>query len=700
MAQPGDVITVHEGIYREEITPPRGGTSDKKRIVYQAAPGENVEIRGSEVVTGWTEESDGVWKTEIPNSLFGNVNPFADEIIGDWFNPMGRKHHTGCVYQDGQWLIEAADKDALIAKKEENPQPLINMAWFSVNGTEYEAAKYSEFDNVKTAPSTEPCGSCIGWIYDGSWASYADVNFGRGAETIDLRLALPGHKVRVEIRLEGPQGPKIGECYPTRTGDWQKWKTFTADIKRQEGLQALCFVFRQLVKKKWFAEVGEETTAVWATFNGDNPNNSLTEVNARQTVFYPRKPFVNYITVRGFKLRHAAPKWAPPTAEQMGLIGTHWSKGWIIEDNDISHSINVGITLGKYGDEFDNAGPTAQAYLDSIDRARENGWNKETVGSHIVRNNEISYCEQAGMVGSMGAAFSEIVGNHIHHIHLQARFTGAEMGGIKFHAAIDTLIQGNRIHDSGAFGLWLDWMTQGTRVSENLFYRNGIDLFLEVNHGPFVIDNNLFLSGMVMHLSQGGAYVHNLFAGKLRHWADPRATPYFKPHSTEKIADHTMDVGDDRFYNNMFVGNGEDPLEVTVWEPTNATIYTSYGLMTYEITPQFPQTGGNVYYNRALPCSGETAVLIHDDPDIELEEKGDEVFLTITIDEKQDDVDTPLVTGKLLGKAEVPNAPFEDYDGSSLKIDTDYFGKKRDRKNPSPGPFENPETGRIVLKVW
>jgi len=46
VAQPGDVITVHAGVYRERIAPPRGGTSDRKRIVYQAAPGEKVEIKG------------------------------------------------------------------------------------------------------------------------------------------------------------------------------------------------------------------------------------------------------------------------------------------------------------------------------------------------------------------------------------------------------------------------------------------------------------------------------------------------------------------------------------------------------------------------------------------------------------------------------------------------------------------------------
>jgi len=44
VAQPGDTVTVHEGTYREQVTPPRGGESDARRIVYQAAPGEKVEI--------------------------------------------------------------------------------------------------------------------------------------------------------------------------------------------------------------------------------------------------------------------------------------------------------------------------------------------------------------------------------------------------------------------------------------------------------------------------------------------------------------------------------------------------------------------------------------------------------------------------------------------------------------------------------
>ena len=44
VAQPGDTVIVHEGLYREQVNPKRGGTSDKKRIVYQAAPGEIIDV--------------------------------------------------------------------------------------------------------------------------------------------------------------------------------------------------------------------------------------------------------------------------------------------------------------------------------------------------------------------------------------------------------------------------------------------------------------------------------------------------------------------------------------------------------------------------------------------------------------------------------------------------------------------------------
>ena len=100
VAMSGDIITVHEGTYRERINPIRGGKSASQRIVFRAAPNEKVAIKGSEIISGWKKEksSEGVWKVTIPNTFFGKYNPFKDKIAGDWFFDLGRVHHTGEVF--------------------------------------------------------------------------------------------------------------------------------------------------------------------------------------------------------------------------------------------------------------------------------------------------------------------------------------------------------------------------------------------------------------------------------------------------------------------------------------------------------------------------------------------------------------------------------------------------------------------------
>ncbi len=702
-AQPGDVITVHEGVYRERVAPPRGGESDTKRITYQAAPGERVEIKGSEIVTGWEWVAYDTWKVVLPNAFFGDYNPYSDPIRGDWFNPLGRKHHTGAVYLDGHWLVEAAVLDEVMQPAGTIPSwyspggqnYLLNVAWLrpgAADARRIQAPDFAEKSGTQNAPCSEG-GECIGFILHGHWVRYTDVDFKQNTTSMEIRAASASDGGLIEIRLDGPDGDLLGVCTVPHTGGWQEWASFKAEIKPVSGVQTLCLVFKNAEPEDrptdvslWYAEVAAEHTTIWAQFKGVNPNDRLVEINVRKAVFYPEKPFINYITVRGFSMKHAATQWAPPTAEQIGLIGTHWSKGWIIENNDIRYSVCTGVTLGKYGDQWDNtSADTAEGYVETIHRALENGWNKDTIGGHIVRNNTISHCEQAGLVGSLGAIFSTITGNTIHDIHVRRLFTGAEMAGIKIHAAIDAEISGNHIYRCN-MGLWLDWMAQGARVSRNLFHDNaGQDLFVEVNHGPLLVDNNLFLSKKsVLSLSQGTAYAHNLFAGNIHILGfDARMTPFHKPHSTELAGMHNNPCGDDRYYNNIFV--------------------RSRGLNACK-AKDFPSfLGGNVYLAGAELSEHEEAALgLQDhDPGLVLTHKSEGCHLEITLDAARiQECRRPLVTTDLLGKAKVPDLPYVNRDGSPVRIATDYFGGYRNEDNPFPGPFELSDTGKYTLNVW
>ncbi len=580
-AQPGDIITVHEGIFRERIDPPRGGESDTQRIVYQAAPGEKVEIKGSEIIKGWQKNPDGLWQISIANSFFGDYNPYADSIYGDWFNDRGRIHHTGDVYLNGKSLYEV--------------------------------------------------------------------------ETLDRVLHPVPEKEAVD---------KTGSLYT------------------------------------WYCETTPDSTKIWANFHEFDPNQELVEINVREACFYPRETGRNYITIRGFEMSQAATQWPAPTAEQPGLIGTNWSMGWIIEDNIVHDSRCAGITLGKdraSGHNVWSKDPSkggAEHYNEVIERVLANGWQKGNIGSHIVRNNTIYNCEQSGICGSMGAAFCEITNNHIYNIWYKRQFNGAEISGIKFHGAIDTIIKGNSVHDSQK-GLWLDWMTQGTHVSSNLFYNNNEDFFAEVNHGPYLVNNNLFLSATaIRNWSEGGAYIHNLIAGTLRSRPQTRHTPHLQHHSTALAGLSTTTCGDDRYYNNIFIGGTKDTEKLS-----NEERKVGYGLSIYDNWGFPVQASGNVYYNGAKPMSNEKAELISStNPDIKIEKQDGHTYISFNMPDMDQDFDTQMITSPMLGVSKIGELPFENPDGTAFVIDTDYNNVPRDVEHPTPGPFEEPDGTRVQVR--
>jgi len=377
-------------------------------------------------------------------------------------------------------------------------------------------------------------------------------------------------------------------------GDWYDgngWKQHTGAVYLNGKWLMECKSKEELatLPNHWFAEVDKDSTRIWANFGAADPKKEKTEINVRKSCFYPSKTGINYITVSGFTMMHAATNWAPPTAEQVGLIGTNWSKGWIIENCDISYSKCSGITLGKYGDQYDNTSANSAAgYVETVKRALANGWNKEAVGSHIVRNNTIHHCEQAGIVGSLGCSFSIITGNTIHDIHMQRLFSGAEQGAIKFHGAVDMIISNNTIYHNNR-GIWLDWMAQGTRITGNkLSGHDDWDMYFEVDHGPIIVDNNVMLSENSQRVwAQGVVYIHNLIGGKfeIRDF-DRRQTPVLKPHGTEMTGLKDNPSGDVQLYNNIFKGKDCD-------------------LRAFDSTRLPSKLAGNTYLDGAVPAKSE-----------------------------------------------------------------------------------------------
>ncbi len=643
IAQPGDEVIVAPGVYREAVDPRNGGTQEAP-IVYRSEEKGAAVITGAEPVTQWEQVEGSVWKAVVPNSLFGEYNPFTTLVSGDWFIASFIAH-TGEVYLNDKAMYE-------VTSLEQVKQPVRMLASWDPDFTVY----------------------------------------------------------------------------------------------------------------TWFAEqdTAKDETVIYANFQKFDPRREKVEINVRRNCFYPEQEGIGYITLSGFTVTKAATQWAPPTAYQEGMIGPHWSKGWIIEDCDVSLSKCSGISLGKYlQPENDNKWlkwkfkDGTQTERDCICQAQREGWTKERIGSHIVRRCNIHDCGQTGIVGHLGGVFSVIEDNHIHHINNRQNLAGAEIGGIKMHAAIDVIIRRNHFHHCTR-GLWLDWQAQGTRVTQNLFHDNtipfdhlmtkeakaaeaiGEDIFIEVSHGPTLVDHNLLLSNRSFKMpTQGVAVVHNLIAGSMtavgtgvdngaKTLRSPRYTPYHVPHRTEVAGFMTILHGDMRFYNNVFVQQEvptflkevEETVTVKVWDDFNTTVgtkpYDDY--QTYEewekefdgycgmgsapsdryYIPLPVWTGGNRYYNGAKPCAKEKDYTVDAEHAIRLELKEEEGGwkLYTNLGEFLPAGEEKLITTETLGMAFEPEQRYENPDGSDIVFDEDYFGAKK--AHVTAGPFAEVKDGMTV----
>ena len=630
----GDEIVVAPGVYREKVTPRRAGRADAP-IVYRSEEPLGAVITGAEPLSGWEKYQGDTWVRRVDNGLFGDYNPFATRVCGDWyFAPAIR--HTGAVFLDDKMMYEADSLDDCLAG------------------------------------AADPC----------AW-----------------------------------------------NAEESAWK--------------------------WYSEQDGDETVLYANFHGLDPNARKVEITARRNCFMPEENGVDYITVSGFDINKAATTWAPPAAYQDGMIGPHWAKGWIIEDCEIWGSRCCGISLGKYRDPENDMyfytkhvkSPT-QMERDAVCRGQYHGWLKENVGHHTVRRCHIHHCEQTGIVGRMGGVFSTIEDCHIHHVCTSQQLGGAETAGIKLHAAIDVTIRRNHIHDC-IMGVWLDWQAQGARISQNLMHDNqrpaglaqaqgamfSCDVFIEVGHGPTLIDDNVLLSASsVIMPSEGIACVHNLMCGAfglinsgvdsvVNGQREPRYTPYHIRHRTEVAGFMTILHGDDRIYNNIFVQR--QPVTDETRTP-QACDYQAVGTAPFDIFPAYdewianfmmdrePDMGalaqyhfghlpvwveGNAYFNGATVSRHEKGGFVDPDAEITVEldaREGGPALKTNLYDHLRD-FRCGIVTTETLGRAFEPEQAFENPDGTPIAFDRDYFGGHRGA-DALPGPFADAEAA--AKRLW
>ena len=528
VARPGDTVIVHRGTYREWVKPTRGGTSESNRIVYRAAPGEEVLVKGSERVNSWIPEGAGVWKLEVPSSYFGSYNPYELTLSGGWLN-YGQWHHRGDVYLNGEAF------------------------------------------------------------------------------------------------------------YEKRTA--------------QEVAEA---------ERTWCCHTNADGTTIRANFGKANPNTELAEINVRESIFMPEVSGLKYITVDGFHFMHAAANWAPPVLDlQTGAVGTRMGRNWIIENCTVVNARCVGIILG---------------HAPGVDYTDINAF-----GDHIIRNNVIRRCGQAGIAGQKGATRSLISGNFIEDTNYRREFGGWETAAIKFHNSVDTIISGNLIrgvyHEKeGAFGIWMDYGNQGTRIKGNIIYNTeAATVFLEMDHGPTLVDNNILVGQPVRSNSEGTVFAHNLFVNCGYDYSPDteRRSEYYTPHTTKIVGRKTGTAQDDKWFNNIFIRQGLDRIKA-------APGYTS---------------DYNVFLEGAKKSTfcDEHSVVSEYAAGFTIKDEPRGATITFSINDAALQAQGPQVNAGLVGLFPTVGQTIEDRYGKPITVNLDINGKEYAR--PIAGPVADLKHG-------
>jgi hypothetical protein len=169
--------------------------------------------------------------------------------------------------------------------------------------------------------------------------------------------------------------------------------------------------------------------------------------------------------------------------------------------------------------------------------------------------------------------------------------------------------------------------------------------------------------------------------------------------------------GDDRYYNNLFVGvEGVENCGTAVYNPNTAS-YEEYiekvvsqgagDLNLFKNVEQPVYISGNAYFNGAEGFDREKDGYTGKefDPGVKIHEEGSAVYLEININKELLDIPAKIASTETLGTVRIVDAIYDDPNGNPIVLDIDYLGARRSKK-PVAGPIEGLKTGSNRIKVW
>jgi chitinase len=132
-----------------------------------------------------------------------------------------------------------------------------------------QAEGYSSQSGTQTEATTDTGGGQdVGYIANGDWLGYNNIDFGSGGNSVTARLA-SGATIsgNVEVHLDSRSNPAIATIAMSPTGGWQTWVSKTASMSTVTGVHTVFLVFTS-------SQSGDFTNVNWFTFGAGGGNGS------------------------------------------------------------------------------------------------------------------------------------------------------------------------------------------------------------------------------------------------------------------------------------------------------------------------------------------------------------------------------------------------------------------------------------------
>ncbi|MDP4181644.1 MAG: carbohydrate-binding protein [Bacillota bacterium] len=130
--------------------------------------------------------------------------------------------------------------------------------------SQVEAESFDDQSGVQSETCNEG-GQNIGYIENGDYTVYNNINFGDGASSFKARVSSGGSGGNIEIRLDSASGTLIGTCSVAPTGNWQTWADVTCDISGVKGTHNLYLKYTggsgYLFNLNWWRFYGNTSTS-------------------------------------------------------------------------------------------------------------------------------------------------------------------------------------------------------------------------------------------------------------------------------------------------------------------------------------------------------------------------------------------------------------------------------------------------------